>query len=64
MKFSVAAELGLRAANEVAAETLAERVEAQAQEPDRIWKLSQDLRGVILNVDPACSATLAGRPNS
>jgi PAS domain S-box-containing protein len=45
-------------------ETLAERVEAQAQERDRIWKLSQDLLvvtdsdGVILNVNPAWSATL------
>ena len=56
MKFSVAGGLGLRAANEVAAETLAERVEAQAQERDRIWKLSHSR--VILNVDPAWSATL------
>ncbi len=45
-------------------ETLAERVEAQAQERDRIWKLSQDLlvvsdtNGVILNVNPAWSAAL------
>jgi len=45
-------------------ETLAERVEAQAQERDRIWQLSQDLllvtdaRGTILNVNPAWSATL------
>jgi PAS domain S-box-containing protein len=45
-------------------ETLAERVEAQAQERDRIWKLSQDLlivtdlSGRALNVNPAWSATL------
>jgi PAS domain S-box-containing protein len=45
-------------------ETLADRVEAQAQERDRIWKLSQDLlvvtdaSGSILNVNPAWSATL------
>jgi PAS domain S-box-containing protein len=45
-------------------ETLAERVEQQAQERDRIWKLSQDLlvvfdsRGNILNVNPAWSARL------
>ena len=45
-------------------ETLAEQVEARAQERDRIWKLSQDLlvvtdsNGVILNVNPAWSATL------
>jgi PAS domain S-box-containing protein len=45
-------------------ETLAERVEAQAQERDRIWKLSQDLlivtdsNGIVLNVNPAWSVTL------
>jgi PAS domain S-box-containing protein len=48
-------------------ETLAQRVEAQAQERDRIWQLSQDLlvvtdaQGNILNVNPAWSVTL-GRP--
>jgi len=45
-------------------ETLAERVEAQVQERDRIWKLSQDLlivtdlSGRVVNVNPAWSATL------
>jgi PAS domain S-box-containing protein len=45
-------------------ETLAERVEAQAQERDRIWRLSRDLLVVtdtqanILNVNPAWTATL------
>jgi PAS domain S-box-containing protein len=45
-------------------ETLAERVEAQAQERDRIWKLSQDLlivtdsNGIVVNVNPAWSVTL------
>jgi PAS domain S-box-containing protein len=45
-------------------ETLAERVEAQAQERDRIWKLYQDLlivtdlNGTVVNVNPAWSATL------
>ncbi len=45
-------------------ETLAERVEAQAQERDRIWKLYQDLlivtdlSGKVVNVNPAWSATL------
>jgi PAS domain S-box-containing protein len=40
-------------------ETLAERVEAQAQERERIWKFSQDLlivsdvSGKILNINPA-----------
>jgi PAS domain S-box-containing protein len=49
-------------------ETLAERVEAQAQERDRIWKLSQDLlivselSGKILNVNPAWSAMLGWLP--
>lgn len=43
---------------------LAERVEAQAQERDRVWNLSQDLlvvsdeTGSILNVNPAWQATL------
>ena len=46
-------------------ETLAERVEARAQERDRIWRLSQDLLvvldrgGTVLNVNPAWSAELA-----
>jgi PAS domain S-box-containing protein len=50
-------------------ETLAERVEAQAQERDRIWKLSQDLlvvsdlSGTILSVNPAWSATLGWSPD-
>jgi PAS domain S-box-containing protein len=50
-------------------ETLAERVEEQAQERDRIWKLSQDLlavsdaRGIILNVNPAWSTTLGWSRN-
>jgi PAS domain S-box-containing protein len=50
-------------------ETLAERVEAQAQERDRIWKLSQDLlivtdlSGRVLNVNPAWSATLGWSRN-
>ncbi len=45
-------------------ESLAERVEEQAQERDRIWKLSQDLlvvsdrQGTIGNVNPAWTATL------
>jgi PAS domain S-box-containing protein len=45
-------------------ETLAERVEAQAKERDRIWNVSQDLLtvmnldGVILDVNPAWSSTL------
>ena len=50
----------LRALNE----TLAERVEAQVRERDRIWKLYQDLllvtdlNGKVVNVNPAWSATL------
>ena len=50
-------------------ETLAQRVEAQAQERDRIWKLSQDLlvvndsNGIILNVNPAWSVTLGWSPD-
>ncbi len=50
-------------------ETLAERVEAQAQERDRLWKLSQDLlivtdpEGTILNVNPAWTATLGWAPD-
>jgi PAS domain S-box-containing protein len=50
-------------------ETLAERVEAQAQERDRIWKLSQDLlivtdlSGRIVNVNPAWSTTLGWSPD-
>jgi PAS domain S-box-containing protein len=49
-------------------ETLAERVEAQAKERDRIWMLSQDLlvvsdmQGTILNVNPAWSAILGWSP--
>jgi PAS domain S-box-containing protein len=45
-------------------ETLAERVEAQSQERDRIWNVSQDLLavterdGTILNVNPAWLVTL------
>ena len=45
-------------------ETLAERVEAQAQERDRLWRLSQDLlivsdsEGKIRNVNPAWTAIL------
>ena len=50
-------------------ETLAQRVEAQAQERDRIWKLSQDLlvvndlNGIILHVNPAWSVTLGWSPD-
>jgi PAS domain S-box-containing protein len=45
-------------------DTLAERVEAQAKERDRIWNVSQDLlaitdlEGVILDVNPAWLSTL------
>ncbi len=45
-------------------ETLAQRVEARAQERDRIWKLSQDLlivtdlSGRVVDVNPAWTATL------
>ena len=45
-------------------DTLAERVEAQAKERDRIWNVSQDLlavmdlEGVILDVNPAWSSKL------
>ncbi|HEX4409671.1 MAG TPA: PAS domain-containing protein [Xanthobacteraceae bacterium] len=45
-------------------ETLAERVEAQSQERDRIWNVSQDLLavidrdGTVLNVNPAWLVTL------
>src|SRR5580700_3819261 len=48
---------------------LAERVEAQAQERDRVWNLSQDLlvvfdpAGTILNVNPAWQATLGWSPD-
>jgi PAS domain S-box-containing protein len=48
---------------------LAERVEAQAQERDRVWNLSQDLlvvfdpAGTILNVNPAWQATLGWLPD-
>ena len=48
---------------------LAERVEAQAQERDRIWSLSQDLfvvsdsDGNILNINPAWSSTLGWSPD-
>ena len=50
----------LRALNE----NLAQRVEAQSQERDRIWKITEDLlavsdaAGVLLSVNPAWSATL------
>jgi PAS domain S-box-containing protein len=50
-------------------ESLAERVEAQAQERDRIWKLSQDLlvvsdrQGTISNVNPAWTVTLGWEAN-
>jgi PAS domain S-box-containing protein len=50
-------------------ETLAQRVEAQAQERDRLWKLSQDLlvvsnvSGLILNINPAWSETLGWSTN-
>jgi PAS domain S-box-containing protein len=60
-----AAQVRLRSLNE----TLAERVEAQAQERDRIWKLSQDLlivselSGKILNVNPAWFAMLGWSPD-
>ena len=49
-------------------ETLAERVEAQAHERERIWKLTQDLlivsdvSGKILNINPAW-ATLGWSPD-
>jgi PAS domain S-box-containing protein len=45
-------------------DSLAERVEAQAQERDRIWRLSQDLlvvsdrEGTISNLNPAWTTTL------
>jgi PAS domain S-box-containing protein len=45
-------------------ESLAERVEIQAQERDRFWRLSQDLlivtdaQGTVLNINPAWTATL------
>ena len=48
---------------------LAERVQAQAQERDRIWSLSQDLfivsdsSGNILNINPAWSSTLGWSPD-
>jgi PAS domain S-box-containing protein len=49
-------------------EKLAERVEVQAQERDRLWNLSQDLlvvsdlSGVILNVNPAWASVLGWSP--
>jgi PAS domain S-box-containing protein len=49
-------------------ETLAERVEQQAQERDRVWQLSQDLivvsdmNGTILSVNPAVSVILGWSP--
>ena len=49
-------------------ETLAERVEAEAQERDRLWRLSQDLlivsdsQGHIRNVNPAWTAILGWGP--
>src|SRR5580692_812310 len=48
---------------------LGERVEARAQERDRVWNLSQDLLvvfdsdGNILNVNPAWQATLGWSPD-
>jgi PAS domain S-box-containing protein len=51
-------------------ETLAERIEAESQERDRIWQLSQDLlivtdlSGTVLNVNPAWSATLGWSPDN
>jgi PAS domain S-box-containing protein len=45
-------------------ESLAERVEIQAQERDRFWRLSQDLlivtnaQGTVLNINPAWTITL------
>lgn len=45
-------------------ETLAERVKIQAKERDRIWNVSQDLltvtdlKGIVLNVNPAWLSTL------
>jgi PAS domain S-box-containing protein len=56
----VEAEHELRKLNE----TLAQRVETQARERDRIWTVSQDLlvvtdtRGKLLSVNPAWTATL------
>jgi PAS domain S-box-containing protein len=50
-------------------ESLAERVEIQAQERDRFWRLSQDLlivthaRGTVLNINPAWTMTLGWTPD-
>jgi PAS domain S-box-containing protein len=51
-------------------ETLAERVEMEAQERERLWRLSQDLlvvadtnRGTIRNVNPAWTTTLGWAPD-
>ena len=50
-------------------ESLTERVEIQAQERDRFWRLSQDLlivtdaRGAVLNINPAWTATLGWTPD-
>jgi PAS domain S-box-containing protein len=50
-------------------DTLADRVEAEAQERDRLWKLSQDLLivtdsdGTILNANPAWTDTLGWTPD-
>ena len=50
-------------------ESLAERVEIQAQERDRFWRLSQDLlivtdaQGTVLNINPAWTATLGWTPD-
>ena len=51
-------------------ETLAQRVEAEAQERDRLWRLSQDLlvvtdagSGTIRNVNPAWTVTLGWTPD-
>ena len=49
--------------------SLAERVEAEAQERNRLWKLSQDLlvvsdhHGTINNVNPAWTTTLGWEPD-
>ena len=50
-------------------ESLAERVENQAKERDRFWRLSQDLlivtdeQGTVLNINPAWTATLGWTPD-
>ncbi len=60
-----ASQASLRKLNE----TLAERVEQQAKERDRVWQLSQDLivvsdmSGTILSVNPAVSVILGWSPD-